>query len=99
MKVEFRTGDICLRERRRRHGTVETTKTTNSSNVIAASSAEDRVQVVAECCQLCEKERAVYMTELGTLQGRYRIEQEQQQQHMTTTTCLPLPAGLPRRSL
>ncbi|CAM9714720.1 unnamed protein product [Ectocarpus sp. 12 AP-2014] len=73
MKVKFRTGDIDHRERRRRHRTVDDED--DKFKCDRGFECEDRGHVVAEC-QLYEKEKGVYMTELGKLHGRYRIEQE-----------------------
>lgn len=69
LKVKFRTGDIGLRERRRRHRTVDDED--DKFKCDCGFECEDRVHVVAEC-QWYEKEREVYMTELGKIQGRYR---------------------------
>ncbi|CAB1109836.1 unnamed protein product [Ectocarpus sp. CCAP 1310/34] len=62
LKVKFRTGDIGLRERRRRHRTVD--EEDDEFKCDCGFECEDRVHVVAEC-PLYKKEREVYVTELG----------------------------------
>ncbi|CAB1115356.1 unnamed protein product [Ectocarpus sp. CCAP 1310/34] len=69
LKVKFRTGDISLRERRRRHKTVD--EEDEEVKCDCGFECEDRVHVVAEC-PLYKKEREVYVTELGKIDGTYR---------------------------
>ncbi|CAB1097058.1 unnamed protein product [Ectocarpus sp. CCAP 1310/34] len=69
LKVKFRTGDIGLRERRRRHRTVD--EEDDEFKCDCGFECEDRVHVVAEC-PLYKKEREVYVTELGKIDGTYR---------------------------
>ncbi|CAB1105642.1 unnamed protein product [Ectocarpus sp. CCAP 1310/34] len=69
LKVEFRTGDIGLRERRRRHRTVD--EEDDEFKCDCSFECEDRVHVVAEC-PLYKKESEVYVTELGKIDGTYR---------------------------
>ncbi|CAB1096020.1 unnamed protein product [Ectocarpus sp. CCAP 1310/34] len=69
LKVKFRTGDIGLRERRRRHRTVD--EEDDEFKCDCGFECEDRVHVVAEC-PLYKKERELYMTELGKIDGTYR---------------------------
>ncbi|CAB1099471.1 ABC [Ectocarpus sp. CCAP 1310/34] len=69
LNVEFRTGDIGLRERRRRHRTVD--EEDDEFKCDCGFECEDRVHVVAEC-PLYKKEREVYVTELGKIDGTYR---------------------------
>ncbi|CAB1113177.1 unnamed protein product [Ectocarpus sp. CCAP 1310/34] len=69
LKVKFRTGDIGLRERRRRHRTVDDED--DEFKCDCGFECEDRVHVVAEC-PLYKKEREVYVTELGKIDGTYR---------------------------
>ncbi|CAB1108396.1 unnamed protein product [Ectocarpus sp. CCAP 1310/34] len=68
LKVKFRTGDISLRDRRRRHRTVDDED--DEFKCDCGFECEDRVHVVAEC-PLYKKEREVYMTELGIIEGTY----------------------------
>ncbi|CAB1107901.1 unnamed protein product [Ectocarpus sp. CCAP 1310/34] len=68
-KVKFRTTDIGLRERRRRHRTVDDEDDEFKGD--RDFECEDRVHVVAEC-PLYKKEREVYVTELGNTDGTYR---------------------------
>ncbi|CAB1105049.1 unnamed protein product [Ectocarpus sp. CCAP 1310/34] len=68
LKVKFRTGDIGLRERRRRHRTVDDED--DEFKCDCGFECEARVHVVAEC-PLYKKEREVYVTELGTIDGTY----------------------------
>ncbi|CAB1103564.1 unnamed protein product [Ectocarpus sp. CCAP 1310/34] len=63
------TGDIGLRERRRRHRTVD--EEDDEFKCDCGFECEDRVHVVAEC-PLYKKEREVYVTELGKIDGTYR---------------------------
>ncbi|CAB1109066.1 unnamed protein product [Ectocarpus sp. CCAP 1310/34] len=65
LKVKFRTGDMGLRERRRRHRTVVDEH--DEFKCDCGFECEDRVHVVAEC-PLYKKEREVYVTELGKIQ-------------------------------
>ena len=69
LKVKFRTGGIGLRERGRRYRTV--VDEDDKFKCDCGWECEDRVHVVAEC-SLYKKEREVYMTELGKMEGRYR---------------------------
>ncbi|CAB1121386.1 unnamed protein product [Ectocarpus sp. CCAP 1310/34] len=69
LKVKFRTGDIGLRERRRRHRTVDDED--DEFKCDCGFECKDRVHVVAEC-PLYKKEREVYVTELGKIDGTYR---------------------------
>ncbi|CAB1106815.1 unnamed protein product [Ectocarpus sp. CCAP 1310/34] len=69
LRVRFRTGDIGLRERRRRHRTVDDED--DEFKCDCGFECEDRVHVVAEC-PLYKKEREVYVTELGKIDGTYR---------------------------
>ncbi|CAB1121545.1 unnamed protein product [Ectocarpus sp. CCAP 1310/34] len=64
LKVKFRTGDIGLRERRRRHRTVD--EEDDEIKCACGSECDDRVHVVTEC-PLYKKEREVYVTELGKI--------------------------------
>ncbi|CAB1096931.1 unnamed protein product [Ectocarpus sp. CCAP 1310/34] len=69
LKVKFRTEDTSLRERRRRHRTVD--EEDDEFKCDCGFECEDRVHVVAEC-PLYKKEREVYVTELGKIDGTYR---------------------------
>ena len=69
LKVKFRTGDIGLRERRRRHRTVDDED--DEFKCDCGFECEDRIHVVAECPRY-KKEREVYVTELGKINGTYR---------------------------
>ena len=69
LKVKFMTGDIGLRERRRRFRKID--EEDDKFKCDCGSECEDRVHVTAEC-SLYKKEREVYMTELGKVEGRYR---------------------------
>ncbi|CAB1097417.1 unnamed protein product [Ectocarpus sp. CCAP 1310/34] len=62
LKVKFRTGDIGLRERRRRHRTVD--EEDDEFKCDCGFECEDRVHEVAEC-PLYKKEREVYAAGLG----------------------------------
>jgi len=66
LKVKFRTGDIDLQERRRRFRKVD--EDDDKFKCQCGAECEDRVHVVAECT-LYEKEREVYLTELGEIDG------------------------------
>ncbi|CAB1117562.1 unnamed protein product [Ectocarpus sp. CCAP 1310/34] len=68
LKVEFRTGDIGLGERRRRFRNVDDED--DKLKCECGSGCEDRVHVVAEH-PLYKKEREVYMTEIGKVGGTY----------------------------
>ena len=68
LKVKFRTGDIGLRERGRRYRTVADED--DKFKCDCGWECEDRVHVVAECSLY--KEREVFMTELGKIEGRCR---------------------------
>ena len=67
LKVKSRTGDVGLRERRRRFRA----DGDEDNNVKCAfgSECEGRVHVVAGC-SLYKVEREVHMTELGKKEGR-----------------------------
>ncbi|CAB1103263.1 unnamed protein product [Ectocarpus sp. CCAP 1310/34] len=69
LKVKFRTGDIGLRERRRRHRKVD--EEDDECKCDCGCGCEDRVHVVA-ACPWYKKEREVYVTELGKIDGTYR---------------------------
>ena len=68
LKVNFRTADIGLRERRRRFTEVDDDDEKFKRE--CGSKCEDGMHEVAECAHY--KEREVCMTELGKLQGGYR---------------------------
>ncbi|CAB1119660.1 unnamed protein product [Ectocarpus sp. CCAP 1310/34] len=68
LKVKFRTGDIGLRERRRRHRTVGDED--DEFKCDCGFECEDCVHVVAECPWY--KEREVYVAEVGKIDGTYR---------------------------
>ncbi|CAB1102180.1 unnamed protein product [Ectocarpus sp. CCAP 1310/34] len=69
LKVKFRTGDMGLGERQRRHRTVDDEH--DEFKCDCGFECEDRVHVVAEC-PLYKKEREVYVTELGKIDGTNR---------------------------
>ncbi|CAB1104539.1 unnamed protein product [Ectocarpus sp. CCAP 1310/34] len=68
LKVKFRTGDIGLRERRRRHRTVDEEEYEFKCD--CGFECEDRVHVVAEC-PLYKKEREVIMWGFLRLENEY----------------------------
>ncbi|CAB1100297.1 unnamed protein product [Ectocarpus sp. CCAP 1310/34] len=69
LKVEFRARDEGLPERRRRHRTVD--DEVDEFKCDCGFECEDRVHVVAEC-PWYKKERQVYVTELGKIDGTHR---------------------------
>ncbi|CAB1115185.1 unnamed protein product [Ectocarpus sp. CCAP 1310/34] len=69
LKVKFRTGDMGLRECRRSYRTIDDED--DEFKCDCGFECEDRVHVVAEC-PLYKKEREVYVTELGKIDGTYR---------------------------
>ncbi|CAB1099825.1 unnamed protein product [Ectocarpus sp. CCAP 1310/34] len=68
LMVKFRTGDVSLREGRRRHRMVDDED--DEFKCDCGFECEDRVHVVAECPWYNERE--VYVTELGKIDGTYR---------------------------
>lgn len=68
IKVKFRTGDIDLRERRRRFRKLDDE---DKFKCDCGAECEDRVHVVAECPSY-DQEREGYMVELEKVDSRYR---------------------------
>ncbi|CAB1096171.1 unnamed protein product [Ectocarpus sp. CCAP 1310/34] len=79
LKVKFRTGDIGLRERRRRHRTVD--EEDDEFKCDCGFECEDRVHVVAEC-PLYKKEREVLLSipsgPLSTVNVRFIVDKDEE---------------------
>ena len=73
-RFKFRTGDVGLRERGRRFSKVDGDDDKLTSSCECDSECEDRVHVVSCRPSVLGKREKMCMTQLGKVEGSYRVE-------------------------